>query len=200
MSVRIVDETEFGLGWMETTAQSRTSHALVVEGRVWLVDPIEPEGVEERIRALGEPVGVVQLLDRHNRASASLASRLGVPLHVVPESLSETPFELLPIVRRRFWAEVALWWPERRALVCADVLGTNPFFRASDEPVGVHPVLRFIPPRRLLGLGVEHLFVGHGEGLHGIGTAAQVDDAVSNARRRIPRWLRGVPRIVRRGY
>jgi hypothetical protein len=85
-------------------------------------------------------------------------------------------------------------------LVCADALGTAPFFRAGDEPVGVHPMLRFAPPRSLAGLGPEHVLVGHGEGLHAPGTAALVDDAVGNARRRIPRWLLGIPRIVRRGY
>jgi hypothetical protein len=43
------------------------------------------------------------------------------------------------------------------------------------------------------------LLVGHGEGLHGEATAAAVDDALRHARRRIPRWLGSVPRIVRSG-
>ncbi len=199
MTVRLTDETDFGLGWIEDAAEAKTGHALVVDGRVWLVDPIEPEGVEERVLALGEPAGVLQLLDRHNRAAAALAARLEVPHHVAPRELPGTPFTVLPVVRNRLWKEVALWWPEPRVLVCADALGTIPFFRAGDEPVGVHPALRLKPPRGLVGLGPEHLLVGHGDGLHGPGTAAAVDDAVRNARRRIPRWLRGLPRIVRRG-
>ena len=153
-----------GFGWQETAPIRRTSHALAADGRVWVIDPIEGEGVEERIRGLGEPAGVIQLLDRHQRACEAFAERLGVPLHVVPVALPETPFEVLPVLRNRLWAEVALWWPERRILVCADVLGTLPYFRAGDEPVGLHPFLRLWPPRSLRGLQPEHLLVGHGEG------------------------------------
>jgi hypothetical protein len=198
LSVRLIDESEVGLGWIETGPRARTSHALLVDGRVWLVDPIEPVELEPRVLALGEPVSVIQLLDRHDRDSKAIATRLRVPHHVVPETVPGTPFEVLPLVRSRFWREIALWWPEQRTLVCADALGTIPYFRAGGEPAGVHPLLRFKPPRRLLGLGVEHLLVGHGEGIH-VDAAAAVDDAIQNARRRIPRWVAGVPRILRAG-
>ncbi|HWN22382.1 MAG TPA: hypothetical protein VNP93_10445 [Gaiellaceae bacterium] len=197
MSVRFVDVADDVLGWIENARMQRTSHALAAAGRVWLVDPIEGEGVEERIRALGEPAGVIQLLDRHERDCAAFAARFGVPLHVVPWSLPDTPFELRRVVRLRFWREVALWWPERRILVCADVLGTVPFFRAGDEPIGVHPLLRLRPPRGLRGLDVRHALVGHGEG---VADGAAVERALATARQRLPRWLAGVPRIVRRGY
>ena len=197
MSVRFADESDLGFGWSESARVQRTSHALVAHGGVWIIDPIAGDGVDERIGALGEPAGVIQLLNRHTRDSEAFAARLGVPLHVVPPSLPGTPFEFRPVVRGRWWREVALWWPERRVLACADVLGTIPFFRVGDEPVGVHPILRLRPPRSLRGLGVEHLLVGHGDGLHGDGTAAAVDDALRHARARIPRWLVGVPRIVR---
>ena len=194
----MIDETSFCFGWIEATSYARTAHALAADGRVWVIDPLEAAGVDERIRALGEPAGVVLLLDRHRRDGDAFAERLGVPLHVVPKELPGTPFELLPVRRNRFWKEVALWWPERRVLVCADALGTAPFFRASDERVGVHPFLRLRPPR-LRGLGPEHLLVGHGEGLHREGAARAVDDAIATARRRIPRWLANLPRIVRAG-
>ena len=198
-SIRFIDESDVGFGWIEAARMQRTSHALAVDGRVWITDPIKGDGVDERIRALGEPAGVLQLLDRHNRDCAAFASRFGVPLHVAPERLPGAPFELLPVRRNRWWREVALWWPEQRMLVCADALGTVPFFRAGDEPAGLHPLLRLLPPRSLRGLEVEHLLVGHGEGLHGAETAAAVEAAVRHARRRIPRWLAGVPRIVRAG-
>ena len=197
MTVRVVDETDFGLGWIEAARLRRTGHALAVDGRVWLIDPIEPEDAEERVLELGEPAGVVQLLDRHDRDCERLASRLGITHHVVPRDLPETPFALLPVVRTRWWREVALWWPERRVLVCADALGTVPYFRVGSERAGVHPFLRFVPPRRLLGLGAEHLLVGHGEGLHGPGVAASVDDAIRHARRRLPRWIASLPRRFR---
>ncbi len=142
---------------------------------------------------------MIQLLDRHDRDSAAFAARLGVPLHVVPVDIKGTPFEFRPVLRNRWWKEVALWWPEPRVLVCADALGTISFFRAGGERVGVHPFLRPRPPRSLRGLGVEHLLVGHGEGLQGDGTAAEVEETLRCARRRIPRWLAGVPRIIRAG-
>jgi len=193
----IVDETDSGLGWLEETSLARTSHALVHEGRLWLIDPIEPRELEERVLALGEPAGVIQLLDRHERDSVALATRLGVPLHVVPRELPGTPFEFRPVLRNRFWHEVALWWPERRTLVCADALGTIPFFRAGSERVGAHPLLRLLPPRSLLDLDPEHVLVGHGRGLD-MNAAAAVDDALRHARRRIPRWLVGLPGALRR--
>jgi hypothetical protein len=197
VSIRIVDELEDGFGWIESATMGRTSHALAVDGRVWLTDPIDADGVEERIRSLGEPTGVIQLLDRHKRDGAALASRLGVPLHVVPTSLPGTPFRFLPVVQGRWWKEVALWWPERRILVCADALGTIQFFRAGDEPAGLHPFLRLKRPRALAGLGVEHLLVGHGEGIHGEAAAIAVEEALRTGRKRIPLWLKGLRRALR---
>jgi hypothetical protein len=197
VSVHFVDELDGGFGWIEDRAMRRASHALTADGEVWVIDPIEAAGVDERIRSLGEPAGVIQLLDRHARDAEAYAGRLGVPLHVVPSAVAGSPFVFLPVLRRRLWSEVALWWPARRILVCADALGTVPYFCAGDEPAGVHPFLRLLPPRALRGLGPEHLLVGHGEGLHGEDVGLLVDDAIRKARRRIPRWLVGVPRLVR---
>ena len=199
MSVRFVDEIDGGFGWIEDTQIRRAAHALAVDGRVWIIDPFDAEGVDARVRALGEPAGVLQLLDRHERDAAAFAARYEVPHLVVPDSVPETPFELRPIARSRWWREVALWWPERRALVCADALGTAPYFRAGDEPIGVHPFLRLRPPRSLVGLAPEHVLVGHGEGVHGSDVAAAVDDALRNARRRLPRWFAQLPRLLRNG-
>jgi hypothetical protein len=197
--VRVVDEIAGVVGWLDDEDRMRrTSHALGHEDRVWLVDPVDDPRIEEWIAELGEPTGVVQLLDRHNRDCAAVARRLGVPHHVVPKALPGTPFELRPVVRARWWREVSLWWPERRILLCADVLGTAPFFRAGDEPAGLHPMLRLWPPRSLRGLEPDHLLVGHGEGIHH--RPAALDDALRTARRRIPRWLAGLPRVVRSGY
>ena len=186
MSIRIVDELEDGFGWIESATMGRTSHALAVDGRVWLTDPIDADGVEERIRSLGEPAGVIQLLDRHKRDGAALASRLGVPLHVVPTSLPGTPFLFLPVVQGRWWKEVALWWPERRVLVCADALGTAPYYRSGAERLAVHPLLRVRPPRRQLGaLQPDVILCGHGEGvLEDAGTALR--EALTTSLRRVP--------------
>jgi hypothetical protein len=102
--VRFCDELEVGFGWIVDEFLLRCSHALVVDGRVWLIDPLDGDGVEERVRTAGEPAGVIQLLDRHNRDCGALAERLGVPHHHVPhEPLDEAPFEFLVIRDGRFW-------------------------------------------------------------------------------------------------
>ena len=193
--MRVVDEIDAGFGWTEDEPLQRTSHALAVDGRVWLVDVVDHPELEERIRELGEPAGVVQLLDRHNRDCAAVAARLGVPHHVVPRELPGTPFELRPVSRFRWWREVALWWPERRVLVVADALGTISYFCAGDERAGVHPFLRLWPPRSLRALAPEHLLVGHGPGVHGDPDA--LAEALRTARRRLPRLLLGLPRLLR---
>ena len=100
MQVRFVDESDFGFGWIhpEPRWMQRASHALVVDGRVWLVDPTGGEGVEERIRSLGEPAGVVQLLPWHRRDCAAVGERLRVPVHAMPfAGLPDAPFEVLEV-------------------------------------------------------------------------------------------------------
>lgn len=198
MSVRFVDELEHGFGWIDHTLLRRASHALADDGRVWLVDPIDGDGVEERVRALGEPAGVLQLLDRHDRSAAAWAERLAVPLHVVPAGVDGSPFTFLPILRRRFWKEVALWWPERRVLVTADVLGTIPhYFALGRERIGIHPFLRLTPPRALRPLDPAHVLVGHGEGVHGDGAAAALAEALAHSRRRLLRLPLELPKLRR---
>ena len=79
MSFGLCDEFEGGFGWTEPGFLERTSHAVEVRGAVLVFDPVDMPGIDERIRALGEPEAVVQLLDRHERDSAAVAARLGVP-------------------------------------------------------------------------------------------------------------------------
>jgi hypothetical protein len=186
-----VDELEFGFGWIaaEPAFMRRCSHALAAGGRVWLLDPVWDEDALDRAAALGEPAGVVQLLDRHGRDCAQVAERLGVPLHVVPGSAPDgAPFEVLPVLRTRFWREVALWFPGLATLVAADALGTAQYYRAPQERLAVSPLLRLTPPRRLLSVRPEHVLVGHGAGIHD-DAAAAVREAVERARRRAPAWL-----------
>ena len=195
--MRRVDEIVGAVGWIEDNGRlRRTSHALGDGSRSWLVDVVDHPQLEAWIAGLGRPAAVVQLLDRHDRECAAVAARLGIPHHVVPETLTDAPFELRPVVRSRWWREVALWWPQRRLLLCADALGTVPhYFCAGAEPAGLHPFLRPRPPRSLRGLEPEHLLVGHGEGVHHRPDAVEI--ALRTARRRIPRWLVGLPRLAR---
>jgi hypothetical protein len=196
MQVRFCDEFDAGFGWIVAEFMARCSHALVVDGRVWVIDPVDGDGVEERIRAAGSPAGVVQLLDRHNRDCSALATRLGVRHHFVPQG-SLGPFAFITIRNRPSWKEVALWWPERRVLVCADALGAGPYYRAGDERVAVHPLLRLRPPRAQLGtLQPDVILFGHGEGVFENATAA-LSDALSTSRRRIPGQLASAVRAWR---
>jgi hypothetical protein len=198
---QIVDETEFGFGWIggEQPKLRLASHALVADGRVWLVDPTDEPSLDERIGLLGKPAGVIQLLDRHNRGCAAVAARFGVPRHEVPfGGIEGAPFELVPLVRRSRWREAALWWPKLRVLVTADALGTVPhYFAVGGERIGVHPLLRLTPPHALARYEPEHVLVGHGEGVHTEATAA-VRDAIAHARRRALRLPLELPLTLRR--
>jgi hypothetical protein len=201
VGLRFIDEFEHGFGWTrERDWLERASHAVRADGRVWLTDALEGPGLEERVRALGEPAGVVQLIDRHKRDCAAWAGQLGVPLHVTPfGGVPDAPFEVIPIARSKWWQEVALWFPAERILVVGDALGTADYFRAGDEPFSVHPLLRLRPPRRALG-GLEplHVLCGHGQGGHGEGVPVGVREALVTARRRLPQaWLGGLRAAVR---
>jgi hypothetical protein len=193
---RFCDRFGDGFGWFVDEFMQRCSHALVEDGRVWVIDPVDGDGVEERIRASGAPAGVLQLLDRHNRDCAALAARLGVRHHVVPQG-SLGPFAFIAVRSTQSWNEVALWWPDRRVLVCADVLGTARYYRAGDERLSVHPLLRARPPRRELGaLQPNVILCGHGEGvLEDADTALR--EALSTSRRRIPGQLASAVRAWR---
>ena len=185
------DEFDYGFGWIAKDKLRRTSHALKTRGEVWIFDPLMWEPALERIRELGEPAGVVQLLDRHERDAAEVASALGVPHYSVPlQGIAASPLEILPLVRSRFWREVAVWMPELRALVVADALGTVGYFRAAGEPIGVHPFLRVKPPKTLARYEPRHILVGHGKGIHGEDTPEALREALRTARRRLPKaWL-----------
>ena len=180
-----VDEWEGGFGWTQDEFMQRTSHALLVAGRVWLIDPVDTPELEERVRALGEPAGVLELLDRHQRGCAVWAQRLGVPHLRAWESVGVAPFEALPVRQRRWWREVALWEPSSRTLVCADALGTVPYFCAPGERIGLHPLVRPFPPRALGRVAPERILCGHGSGVHDDATAA-LQEALRTARRRLP--------------
>ena len=185
------DEFDHGFGWSSGDLLRRTAHAILSGGRVWLTDVVDGDGLDERIAALGDPAGVVQLIDRHSRDNEAVAGRLGVPLHVTPfEPVQGAPFVAFPIVRRRFWREVALWFAHERALVCGDALGSLSYFCAPGEPFGVHPALRLVPPRTALAaLEPEHVLFGHGVGFHGPDAPAALQAALSTARRRLPSAL-----------
>ena len=196
----IVDEFDAGFGWIahpEETMQ-RACHAVDFGDGVWIVDPVDAPGIDEKIEALGPVKGVAILLDRHERDTAAFANRFDVPVYRPPyvERAFDAPVELLGAtlpgedveVRRVLdwpgWSEAALF--DGETLVLADVLGTVSYFKAGQERLGVHPMVRLAPPRTLRELSPERVLVGHGAGIH--------EDATRELRRAIDAGRRGLPR------
>lgn len=193
---RIVEHAA-GLSWVMEEPMARAAHALADDGRVWLVDPVDDAEALARAADLGAPAGVLQLLDRHNRDCAPIAARLGVPHLKVPDAVPDSPFEVVRVLRNRLWRESALWWPARRALVVAEVLGTVPAFALGDGDVGVHPMVRLTPPNVLRGIDPELLLVGHGAPVEGAAVPSEVEQAIAHSRRDAPRLLLKLPSLIR---
>jgi len=191
-----VSRHALGLTWVESTGMQRSAHALRDGDRVWLVDPFEDEVALAAAAELGRPAGVIQLLDRHNRACSEIAQRLEVERYRLPGSLPDSPFAIVRVVHQRWWHEVALWWEQQSALVVAEAVGTAPVF-ALGRRLGVHPMLRLTPPRAALSAHrPERLFVGHGPPLES-GAATALDEALSNALGDIPRLALQLPSLLR---
>ena len=172
----------------------RTSHALAYDGRVWLVDPVDVPEAVDRALTLGEPAGVIQLLDRHPRACAALAERFGVPHLRLPEAVPDSPFEVITVVDLPKWRETALWWREREALVVAEAVGTGPMY---GQPAGIHLFLRLRPPGILRDYDPEHLLVGHGTGVHGRDAKPALETAYRRSLRDLPATLVRLPFTMR---
>jgi hypothetical protein len=199
MRLEELAEHSLGLTWVVDDPLLRASHALVHEGRVWLVDPVDAPEALERAAALGEPAGVLQLFMAHPRDGEAIASRLGVPLHVLPDVLPETPFSVLNLDLGP-WKERALWWPERKGLVVPESIGTATHYAVGRGPAGIHVMRRLVPPTRLKPFLPEHLLVGHGPPVHGSNAAAATLDAINRSRRELPLLVLHAPRLLRGMY
>jgi hypothetical protein len=187
-----------GLTWYENDAMGRAAHALRTGSGVWLIDPFEDGDALAAAAELGPPSGVVQLLSRHNRDCASIATRLGVTHHRIPTVLPDSPFAVSSVINRPWWQEVALWWEAERTLVVAEAVGTVPLF-ALGRPAGVHPMLRLIPPRGALGgFHPQRLLVGHGPALE-TGADEALRQALSASRTDLPRLVLKAPGAMRGG-
>lgn len=192
------DSYEFGSSWSQREMNSRSSHALVHEGRVWLIDPVDSDDDVERAIAGNEPAGVIQLLDRHNRDCAAVAERLGVPHLRLPTGLPDAPFTAFSVIDRPKWREVGLWWPEHKALVVAEAISSIRELAIAGTGVAVHPFLRLTPPGALRRYTeVEHLLPGHGEPLHAPDLGDRIQSALDRSRRDLPRTLARIPAMIK---
>jgi len=198
-----VTEWEGGFSWVAHPDEGirRASHALRDGNAVWVVDPVDFEGLDERLAEVGEVAGTVTLFGQHERDAAAVARRHDAPVHVpawmdgvasnldapierFEEELGETGYEAVPLSRFRIWQECALF--DGEALVVAESVGTAGHFLASGDRLGVHPMVRPLPPRkRLGGLDPDRVLTGHGVGVFD-DAATALADALAGARRRAP--------------
>ena len=197
-----IDRHDDGVGWLAYPDErmARASHALSTDEGVWLVDPVDAEGLGDLLEEFGDVAGVVVLLDRHGRDAASLAKRYDVSVHApswlnglsldapierFSGALGETDYRLRR-VSTPLWSEAALYHEEKKTLVVPEAVGTAEYVKTGGERLGVHPALRLFPPRRSFrGFRPERILVGHGRGVH-TDAAAALDDALSGSRRRAP--------------
>lgn len=203
-SLTEIDRWEGGAGWIAypDEGMQRASHALVGEDGVWVLDPVDAPGLDEFLADLGEVAGVVLALARHKRDSATIARRHDVTVHIpswmsgvepkldapverLGDRLGETGFEVRRVIDNPLWQEAALYDRERHVLYTPEVFGTNEFYCAPGEQVGVHPLLRLLPPRRLGRFDVDRLLCGHGEGIPEEAGAA-ISAALDGSRRNAP--------------
>jgi hypothetical protein len=202
-SLNEIDRWDGSAGWIAHPQEEmqRASHAVATDEGLVVVDPVDVPDLDEWLADLAEETGadgvagVAVLLDRHKRDAAAVATRHDVPVGVpawmsgvtdeldartaaLSHLLEDTSYEVRRIIDNPFWQEAALYDDEAAVLVVPETFGTVEYYCAPGERLGVHPMLRFTPPKKLKRLDVDRLLVGHGEGI-----ADDADDLMRTALR-----------------
>jgi hypothetical protein len=183
-TLQSVDEWTGGFSWIADPDErgQRASHALATEAGVWIVDPVDTDGLDERVAELGEVAGVLVLHDRHTRDAEAVARRHDVAVHVpdwmtlvldkletAPESVgSELPgtnYTVHRLVDTDEWEEAVLVDETTATLIVPEALGTLESFREGDNALGVHPGVDD-PPHSLADWQPERLLVRHGPSIY----------------------------------
>lgn len=200
-----IDRHADGVGWIAYPDEQmrRASHAVAADGDVWVLDPVDADGVDELLASLdGEVAGVVVCLDRHERDAGRVARRHDVPVYVPSwmtgldasgarvERFGERLSGAARAIRVRDsslppWQEVALLFEGSDTLYVPEAVGTSGYMITDDERLGVHPALRLFPPTSLRGLTPERIVVGHGEGVSR-DAAGALARALDGSRRNAP--------------
>lgn len=200
-----IDAFDGGVGWLAhpEEAMERASHALVEDGDVWLVDPVDAKGLDDRLAEMGRVRGVVVLYHYHRRDASAIAARHDVPV-LLPAGmtklseddvaapvrrfegrLDDTGYYLRAVTTSRLWQEWALF--DGETLVVGESVGTADYFLAPGERLGVSLVRRAMPPGGpLTDLEPERVLCGHGEGVFA-DAAGELQRALAEARRTAPR-------------
>jgi hypothetical protein len=208
MTAFIHGRFEHGFAWLARPEHfmRQSSTALAHEGRVWLIDPLRAEGIDDEIAALGKPAGVIATIGWHDRDVDWFAALHGVPVYGarhlrnvlfqtplarVDGTVPGTPFRLINTSMgglMGWWTESAVWWPEESVLVTGDSVGRAPYYVRPGEKLAVHPIVRLAPPTSLRGLRPRRVFCGHGDSVHE-GAAEALEHALGTARSElIPAW------------
>lgn len=200
----VVDEWSRGFGWLAHPDEGgeRVGHAVRHDGAVWLLDPLDAAGIDERITGLGSVAGVVVCSNWHARDAGVFAERHGVAVHAPTwlsriEDLVDAPIErfsdgIAGFDSDRFaplpgWEEALLYRERDGTLYSPDVLSR--LNAVGSERIGVTLPMRPRPPRdRLAEVEPERLLSGHGRGVELEATAA-LRTALEGARVRLPRAL-----------
>jgi len=206
-----------GVTWIAHPGERmrRASHALIDDGDVWLVEPVDAEGLDAVVADFGEVAGVVVLAAYHRRDAAAVARRhdvavhlpaalagladdLDAPVETFAGALGSTGYEPVTVYDGVPWAEAALYHPDDRTLVVTEALVASDQLTGTGERLAVMPYVRLLPPRGALsGLVVDRVLVGHGEPVLSDADAA-LETALADARRGAPGYyLRNVPYLVR---
>ena len=220
---RIVDWPG-GFTWLAhpTEAMERASHAIGVtaDGRpaesaadvdaVWVVEPIDYDGLDDRLNSLGPVAGVVVLASFHRRDATAVAGRHDVPVHlggtvgrlasrvdaptrVFHDRLAGTGFRTIPVMGGIPWTESVLSDGSTGTLVATEVLVSSDAATGPGERAAVSPYVRLFPPRAALGtLSVSRLLVVHGPPI--------LDDAQSPLDRAMAECYRGFPAYLRNNF
>lgn len=204
---RVVSRWDGGLSWLpfpDETAR-RASHAVRGDDGVWLFDPIDAPNVDDAVAELGSVAGVVVLSAYHARDAGAFAARHDVPVSLprwLPRVADRVDapverFDVEPgdsgfVVREHApipgWSEGVAYRRSDATLYVPESLGTAPPYTVADERLGLYLFQRFVVPKFFLGYEPERVLVGHGDGVFTDATPA-LADAVTNARRRLPRAL-----------
>jgi hypothetical protein len=214
--LRTVGEWDGGRTWLAYPDEEmqRASHVLAVDGDAWAIDPVDAPGLDDLLADVGDVAGVVVGLDRHRRDAAAVATRHDAPVYVPDwmsgvagkldapverfgRELADTGFQALTVRNSSIppWQEVGLF--DGETLVVPEAVGTAPYYLAGDERLGVHPMLRLVPPTRALaGLKPERVLPGHGAPVLD-DAATALRDALANARRGAPAaYAKAVRRLI----
>lgn len=205
---REIDRWDHGVGWLAHPHEEsrRASHAIrdPADGSVWLVDPLDADGVDELVATLGDVAGVVVLSGYHARDAGTFARRYGCPVHVpswidrvasrIDAPTERFAGEFAGFSTRRLeplnaWREAVAYRESDRTLYVPDFLTALPDYRVGDEQVAMNAFARLSPPRETFAdLEPRRILFGHGPGVFDDADGA-LDGAFADARRRFPRAL-----------